>query len=84
MRLDENYLNFLMDYVHAYECPHFRWIAETLATVPFHWTLWLDENANAHGLDIRQAYCNRYREAKVDPYFVSILKRKIISNFSYV
>ena len=56
MTLDQNYIVWLCDYLHAYECPDSIWKIEVLATIPFHWTLWLDENANYHGVKIREMY----------------------------
>lgn len=56
MRLDTGYLRWLMDYVHVYEHMEYAWIVELLGSCPFHWDIWLDENANAHGLTLRHLY----------------------------
>ena len=56
MTLDPIYVAWLLDYIHAYEHAPYIWVAETLATVPFYWTLWIDENANTHGIELRERY----------------------------
>ena len=54
--LDPSYLNWLEDYIHIYEYVSYRWIVDTLSAIPFYWQLWLDENANTHGLNLRHRY----------------------------
>lgn len=63
-----DYLRYLKHFLHSEEYPKDEWVLDFLFTIPYHWSIELDENLAYWGLKIRETYAEFSTDQEVFGY----------------